>query len=289
MDISIPTPHLYFLVERNMYNTLVQIWSSVEEYRTRDPRVQTTGFEPGLFSLWKFDEGRGTVTVDAASWRSTERGGITNFGVVSPAVVAAAPSSSALEALSAAANSSAGASEVPQRPDASMATWAVSTAPVGVLARSYDGRPFSVRVHGTDAHAQRPLQAVLTRIPSGGTLSVATTPVGQSSSIASVDGQEETAVAMLAVNDAVPVGTRLVYRPDEGAHDPWLEGSVGEYGGGGVDEWAAEGEPYDWFQYRVKTEGGVEVSENEAVVALSVRPTLNTAHLSWPLKVGAPF
>lgn len=262
----------------------------MEGYRTRDPRVQTTGSEPGLFSLWKFDEGRGTVTVDAASWRSTERGGISNFGVVSPAVVAAAPSSSALEALSAATNSSAGAtSEVPERPDAPAATWAVSTAPVGVLARSYDGRPFSVRVYGTDAHVRQPLQAVLTRVPSGGTLSVATTPVGQSSSIASVDGQAENAVAILAVNNAVPVGTRLVYRPDEGAHDPWLGGSVGEYGGGDVDEWATEGEPYDWFQYRVETEGGGEVSENEAVVALSVRPTLNTAHLSWPLKVGAPF
>lgn len=259
----------------------------MEGYRTRDPRVQTTGSEPGLFSLWKFDEGRGTVTVDAASWRSRERGGITHFGVVSPAVVAAAPSSSVLETLSPAANAGGGAREVPERPDAPMATWAVSTAPLGVLARAYDGRPFSVRVHGTDAHVRRPLQAVLTRVPSGGTLSVAA-PVGQSSSIASVDGQDQEA-AILAINDAMPVGTRLVYRPDAGAHDPWLGGSVGEYGGGSVTDWAADGEPYDWFGYRVETQGGGEVSENEAVVALSVRPTLNAAHLDWPLKVGVPY
>lgn len=203
-------------------------------------------------------------------------------------MVGAAPSSLALEALSATANADSGAGEVPERPDAPMVTWAVSIAPIEVLARSYDGRAFSVRVHGTDAHVRRPLQAVLTRVPSGGTLSVAG-PVGQSASIASVDGQEEEGAAILAVGDAIPVGTRLVYQPNEGAHDPWQGGSVGEYGGGGVDNWAAEGEPYDWFGYRVETHGGGEVSDNEAVVALSVRPTLNTAHLTWPLKVGATF
>lgn len=273
---------------RDKNQTTVQIWSSVEGYKQRDPRIETIGSEPGLFSLWKFDEGRGTVTVDAASWRSAERGGITHFGVVSPAVVAAAPFSSALSAAGT-ANAGGGAKKVPGHPDALAATWAVSTAPVGVLARSYDGRPFSVRVHGTDAHVRRPLQAVLTRVPSGGTLSVAA-PLGQSSSTASVEGPEEKlTVAILAVNDAMPVGTRLVYQPDKGAHDPWLEGTVGEYGGGGVDDWAAEGEPYDWFGYRVETEGGGEISENEAVVGLSVRPALNTAHLSWLLKVGPPF
>lgn len=87
----------------------------------------------------------------------------------------------------------------------------------------------------------------------------------------------------LGVDDAIPVGTRLVYRPDVGAHDPWLGGDVGEYGG--VDGWTSEGEPYDWFAYRVETEGG-ESSANEAVVALSVRPSLSPAHLDWPVKVG---
>ena len=82
----------------------------------------------------------------------------------------------------------------------------------------------------------------------------------------------------------IPVGTKLIYRPETGAHDSWLEGSVGEYAG--VADWAAEGEPYDWLGYRVETEGG-EASTNEAVVILRVRPTLNAAHLDWPSKVSA--
>lgn len=260
--------------------TPYQMWSSVDGYRTRDPRDATIGSEPGLVSLWKFDEGRGTVTVDSAAWRSSQRGGITRFGILSPAVVEAAPtSSSLLESLS---NTTA-ADQVPERPDAPAATWAISTAPVGVMVRSDDGRPIFVRVAGTDAHARRPLQAVLTQIPTGGTLSVAP-PVGQSSTAgAGGEGQTET---VLSIGDAVPVGTRLLYRPDVGAHDPWLGGSVGEYGGLSVVDWTAEGDPYDWFGYRVETEGGDEVSTNEAAVALSVRPSLKPARLDWPLKVG---
>lgn len=255
----------------------------MEGYRTRDPRVSTTGSEPGLVSLWKFDEGRGTVTVDSAAWRLSQRGGITRFGVLSPAVVEAAPASSLLDSLSPTTATNGGAGQVPERPDAPAATWAISTAPVGVLVRSDDGRPIFVRVAGTDAHARRPLQAVLTQVPSGGTLSVAA-PVGQSSTIGA-DGEEQTEAA-LRIDDAIPVGTRLVYRPDAGAHDPWLGGSVGEYGGVSAADWAAEGDPYDWFGYRVETEGGEEVSLNEAAVALSVRPSLNAARLDWPLKVG---
>lgn len=166
-----------------------------------------------------------------------------------------------------------------------MATWAVSTAPVGTLARSYDGRPFFLRVNGTDAHVSRPLQAVLTRVPTGGNLSVAP-PIGQASSAIGLDGEEQDA-ALLRIDDAVPVGTRLVYTPDAGAHDPWLEGNVGEYGGGGTADWTSEGEPYDWFAYRVEAEGGGETSANEAVVALSVRPELNAPRLEWLSKVSA--
>lgn len=251
----------------------------MEGYRTRDPRIATTGSEPGLVSLWKFDEGRGTVTVDSAAWRSSQRGGITRFGVLSPAAVDAGPASSLLESFS---PTTASAEQVPERPDAPAATWAISTAPVGVLVRSDDGRPVFVRVAGTDAHARRPLQAVLTQVPSGGNLSVAA-PVGQSSTVGD-DGEEQTETA-LRIGDAIPVGTRLVYRPEEGAHDPWLGGSVGEYGGVSAADWAAEGDPYDWFGYRVETEGGEEVSTNEAVVALSVRPSLNPPRLDWPMKV----
>lgn len=226
------------------------------------------------------------MTVDSAAWQSPLRGGISRFGLVSPTAVDVAPAASALEALSSTTAAGGDAEEGPPRPDAPVATWAVSTAPVGVLARSFDGRPFFVRVSGIDAHARRPLQAILTRVPSGGTLSVAA-PVGQSSSITSANGEQKEAAAetALQIGDVIPVGTRLEYRPDAGAHDPWLGGIVGEYGGGGVDEWNAEGEPYDWFGYRVEAEGGGEVSTNEAAVALSVRPELNAAHLNWPLKV----
>lgn len=255
----------------------------MEGYRTRDPRVATTGSEPGLVSLWKFDEGRGTVTVDSAAWRSSDRGGIARFGVLSPAVVEATPASTLLESPPTTISTSGGAQQVPDRPDAPAVAWAISTAPVGVLVRSDDGRAVFVRVAGTDAHARRQLQAVLTQVPSGGTLSVAA-PVGQLSTTGA-DGQEQTETA-LRIGDAVPMGTRLVYRPDVGAHDPWLGGSIGEYGGVSVGDWAAEGDPYDWFGYRVETAGGHEVSANEAVVALSVRPSLNAARLSWPLKVG---
>lgn len=213
------------------------------------------------------------MTVDSASWRSPQRGGVARFGVITPAAAAAGPAL-LQEALS--------QEVLPGRPDAPAATWSVSTAPVGVLSRSYDGRPFSVRVHGTDAHARWPLQAVLTRLPAGGTLSVdTTTPVGESTS--GVEGDS----AALSVGDVVPVGTRLVYWPDAGAHDPWLGGEVGEYGGGSAVDWSAEGEPYDRFGYRVEAAKGGEVSENEAVVSLSVRPSLNAAHLDWPVKVGS--
>lgn len=180
---------------------------------------------------------------------------------------------SLLDKTSTAGEVSAGIGEVSGRSSAPLATWAVSTAPVGGFARSHDGRPFFLRVNGTDAHA-RSLVAVLTRVPSGGSLAVAA-PIGESSSIA-VDEQ------VLKIGDTVTVGTRLVYRSEVGAHDPWLDGIVGEYGGG--TDWAAEGEPFDSFAYQVQTEGG-EVSENEAVVTLSVRPEMNAAHFDWPVQV----
>lgn len=222
------------------------------------------------------------MTVDSAAWRLSQRSGITRFGVLSPAVTEAAPASS-LRQFPSATTASAGAGQVPERQDAPAATWAISTAPVGVLVRSDDGRPIFVRVAGTDAHARRPLQAVLTQIPSGGNLSVAAS-VGQSSTVGAA-GEEYTEVA-LSVGDTIPVGTKLLYRPEVGAHDPWLDESAGEYGGLSATDWAAEGNPYDWFGYRVETEGGEEVSANEAVVALSVRPSLNPARLDWPSKVG---
>lgn len=194
------------------------------------------------------------------------------FGVLSPAVAVDPTTMSLVET---AYTNSAHNTEVAERPRAPLATWAVSTAPVGGLVRSYDGRPFFTRLNGSDAHV-RPLLAVFTRVPSGGSLSVAA-PIGE----LIVEANEEQRV--LDIGDAIPVGTRLIYRPDDGAHDPWLEGRVGEYKG--IDMWTSEGEPYDWFGYRVETEGG-EASENEAVVALSVRPETNAAHLDWPSKVG---
>lgn len=154
-------------------------------------------------------------------------------------------------------------------------TWASSTAPVGGFARSYDGRSLTFRVTGVDAHA-RPLLVVLTRIPSGGSLSVAP-------SIGEKISESRAAQVMLEEGDKVPAGTKLIYRPDEGAHDPWVEGGEGEYAG--ETDWAAEGSPYDWFQYRVETDRG-ETSANDAVMSLSVRPALGAARLEWPLKVG---
>lgn len=240
---------------------ILQLWSSVQDYGERDPRVSAIGSEPGLIALWKFDEGRGTVSVDSVTWRS--QGSATSFGVVLPAAAVNSTAASILEGV--------------DRLDAPLATWAVSTAPVGGLVRNYDGRPISLRVNGSDAHL-RPLSAVLTRVPSGGSLLSA---AAMGNSINEAAGEEE---AVLGIGDMFPVGTKLIYRPETGAHDSWLEGSVGEYAG--VADWAAEGEPYDWLGYRVETEGG-EVSTNEAVVALSVRPTLNAAHVDWPVKVSA--
>lgn len=241
-----------------------QLWSSGQDYGDRDPRVPIMGSEPGLIALWKFDEGRGTVSVDSVTWRSQESA--TSFGVIIPA---AAINSTAASLLG---NVWTKRSEGVDRLDAPPATWAVSAAPVGGFVRSDDARPISLRVNGSDAHV-RPLLAVLTAVPSGGSL-VTVTSVG-------TDEANEDQVE-LGIGDVIPVGTKLLYRPDTGAHDPWLEGIVGEYAG--VSEWAAEGEPYDWFSYRVETEGG-EASTNEVVVALSVRPALNAPHLDWPVKV----
>lgn len=247
-----------------------QLWSSVQDYGERDPRVFATGSEAGLIALWKFDEGRGTVSVDSVTSRL--QGGTTSFGVILPA---AAVNSTAASLLESTGNDRSDVLAGVDRPDAPPAAWAVSTAPVGGLARSHDGRPVSLRVNGSDAHL-RPLFAVLTRVPSGGSLLTAP-PIGNS-----IDEAGEEQVA-LGIGDVVPVGTKLIYRPETGAHDSWLEGSVAEYAG--IADWAAEGEPYDWLGYRVETEAG-EASANEAVVALSVRPTLNAAHVDWPLKVG---
>lgn len=249
---------------------IFQLWSSVQDYGERDPRVSLKGSEVGLIALWGFDEGRGTVSVDSVTSRS--QGGTTSFGVVLPAAAVNSTAASLPE------NPGTNRSDVfggVDRPDAPPVTWAVSTAPVGGLARSHDGRPVSLRVNGSDAHL-RPLFGVLTRVPLGGSLLMAAS-IGNS---ADEEGEEQ---VVLGIGDVVPVGTKLIYRPVTGAHDPWLEESVGEYAG--VADWAAEGEPYDWLGYRVETEAG-EASANEAVVALSVRPTLNAAHVDWPSKVG---
>lgn len=231
-----------------------------------------TGAETGLVALWKFDEGRGTVSVDSASWRQSAGGGIARFGVLLPSVAVDSTANSLFDTISTAGGASADIGGRVERPSAPLATWAVSPAPVGGFARSYDGRPFFVRVNGTDAHV-RALVAVLTRVPSGGSLAVAAS-IGASSSAADDE--------VLEIGDAVNVGTRLIYRPEVGAHDPWSEGVIGKYGG--ITDWTAEGEPFDSFAYRVQTEDG-EVSENEAVVALSVRPEMNAAHFDWPIKV----
>lgn len=219
----------------------------------------------GLILLWKFDEGRGSVTVDSASWRSGE--GVAVFGVISPAV---AVGPTAVSHLGTTPGSS---TEVIKRQTVPLATWGVSTAPIGGLERSYDGRPFLIRLTGSDAH-MRPLVAVMTRAPSGGSLAVARL-IGESTSRA-----EEPMV--LGLGDTIPLGTKLIYRPNAGAHDPWLEGSVGEYGD--VVDWTVEGESYDSFSYRVETDGG-EASANYAVVELSVRPGMHPAHLDWTEKV----
>lgn len=155
-----------------------------------------------------------------------------------------------------------------------LATWAVSTAPVGNLVRSHDGRPLYLRVNGSDAHA-RPLQAILTRVPAIGSLSVAAT-IGESRNSAQM-------APTLGVGERIPVGTRLVYRPETGAHDPWLEGSPGKYED--AADWKAAERPFEWLAFRVMTEDG-ETSANEATVALSVRPESNPLHLRWSEKVG---
>lgn len=156
-----------------------------------------------------------------------------------------------------------------------LATWAVSTAPVGNLIRSHDGRPLYLRVNGSDAHA-RPLQAILTRVPASGSLSVAAT-IGESRNSAQL------AQATIGVGERIPVGTRLVYRPETEAHDPWLEGSPGKYED--AADWTAADRPFEWLAFRVMTEGG-ERSVNEATVALSVRPESNPLYLGWSEKVG---
>lgn len=225
--------------------------------------------------LWTFNEGRGTVTVESASWRSP--GGVARFGVLTPAV-AIAPSATAIVAST--AESSERLSDTVdaglERPSAPLLAWAVSTAPEGELVRSFDTRPFLLRVNGTDAHL-RPLTAVFTRVPAGGALSVAA-PVGGVPAL-SVDQEPE---RVLEVGDAVPVGTRLVYKPESGAHDAWPDESTGVTWDG--RDWTTEAAPYDWLAYRVEAEGG-EISANEAVVALSVRPEDITPRLSWPSKV----
>lgn len=249
-----------------------QLWNSAATLGARDPRVALTGYEPGLVGLWTFSEGRGTVTVDSASWRSGS--GIARFGVLTPAVAFTPASSPLLSPRMETDGSSVASAAVqwPERPNAPLPAWAVSTAPSGGLVRSFDTRPSFFRINGTDAHL-RPLTAVLTRAPAGGTLFLAS-PIGSTAS----DEDEK----VLEVGHSVPVGARLVYRPDAGAHDPFPDSDERVTWDGG--DGATEADPYDWLAYRVETEGG-EVSDNEAVVALSVRPVTDTPHLSWPSKV----
>lgn len=88
---------------------------------------------------------------------------------------------------------------------------------------------------------------------------------------------------ILRVGDAVPLGTRLMYTPNSGAHDPWpYENGVSW---DADEDWTTEATPYDWLAYRVETTDGAEISINEAVVALSVRPDETRSRLSWPSKV----
>lgn len=205
------------------------------------------------------------MTVDSASWRS---GNVARFGALTPAV-ALSPLDSALHVITA-DDASDTALEPPSAP---IAAWAVSACPEGGLARSFHGRPVFFRVNGTDSHL-RPLTAVLTRAPAGGTLSL-TSPIG---AVATADAGEE---KVLEVGDTVPVGTRLVYQPNPGAHDSW-DSTGGGYGG--IGNWTTEASPYDWLSYRVETEGG-EISANEVDVVLSVRVNTDSPHLSWPSKV----
>ena len=246
---------------------IVQMWFSVDAYGEHDPRSPLTGAEEGLAALWRFDEGRGTVAVDSASWR---RRGTTTFGTVSPAVALDPTVFSVIDKGEEHIIGDTGF----KRSGSPLSTWAVSTAPVGSLARCHDGRSLYLRFNGSDANA-RPLQAVLTRVPAGGSLSVAA-PIGESTSYA------RSAHATLGIGERIPVGTRLFYQPNTGAHDPWLKDSPGDYEG--TSPWMAEESPYDWLAYRVVTEDG-ETSTNEATVALSVRPDRSAVHLEWSKKV----
>lgn len=253
----------------------LQVWSSLAMYGKRNPRVSATGDEFGLLGLWMFNEGRGTVTVDSASWRSPD--GVARFGVLTPAVAVASPATDILASMAEGSDSlfdTAGAGL--QRPSAPVMAWTVSTAPEGGLVRSFDTRPFFLRVNGTDAHS-RPLISIFTRVPAGGTLSVVASASGAPALHADRDAER-----VLGVGDAVPVGTRLVYKPASGAHDPWPDDGTDVTWEGG--DWTMEAAPYDWLAYRVETEGG-EISANEAVVALSVRPEDCAWRLRWPSKV----
>lgn len=223
-------------------------------------------------SFWRFNEGRGTVTVDAASWPF---GGVYRFGVLTPAV---APSFSFSRNGEPKSDGEVRADWNPERRSAPPAAWAVSTAPEGGFAQSVGGRPAYLRLNGTDAHLRR-LTAVLTRVPLGGNLSVAV-PIGASTA---QDKKER----LLHVGDSVPVGTRLVYRPEPGAHDAWPGEASGQEDRDdllGGSTWSDEAFPHEWLSYRVETEGG-DISINTATVALSVQVDRDDPHLVWPSKV----
>lgn len=108
-------------------------------------------------------------------------------------------------------------------------------------------------------------------------------PVGGSDAGVRLSDMLDTPGRVLGVGDAVPLGTRLMYTPNSGAHDPWPHENNVSWDADG--DWTAEAAPYDWLAYRVETSDGGEISTNEAVVALSVRPDGAGPRLSWPSKV----
>lgn len=210
--------------------------------------------------------------MDAASWYSQ---GVSRFGVLTPAI---AESSSASTPLESAAEAQDATDEGLERPGARLAAWAVSTAPEGGSAHSVEGQPSFLRLNGTDAHL-RQLTAVLTRAPAGGNLSIAK-PLGMSTAEGSAEHPFQT-------GDFIPLGTRLVYRPEPGGHDGWPDISLRQENKSSASHasgWARDTPSYDWLSYRVKTEGG-EVSANEAVVTLSVRLKKGGPQLVWAKKV----
>lgn len=250
----------------------MKLWSSALVPGARDPRTPLSGFEAGLKGLWRFNEGRGTITVDSVSWRS---GGISRFATLTPAIAPPPTEPRPIDPIA----------SPPATPGldqggwgATLAAWSVSRAPEGGLARSLEGRPVFLRLNGTDAHLRR-LTAVLTRAPAAGNLSIAA-PVGEWT------GRGDGGLA-LGVGDSVPIGVRLMYRPEARSLDRWLEDRSPLEDEGSSSEgsaWTDEAVPYDWVLYRVEAEGG-ELSVNEATVELSVSLGIDGPHVVWASKV----